>query len=327
MKHLTIFLLMCMTAFGAWDNTLPADSSLWNNAAGFIRDNNDALEVVMGVDLVLNHPYFQSATPTFKPDGTTALDSDDLGRLWVDSDDLVMYVFSAITPTWTPFPSTAGSNTWAVAPTWTLGVVANNVWLAATDVAGTGTVNLMKVDASDQPFISDEVWTVTNAAPVDDKALANKKYVDDNAGFTKVVTTSTVLDSTALTNATTSPFVLADGKEAMTVTIASLTVGDIIEVEAFAVLGNSTADNPQIAIFESATSASLAVASADSDTTSNGEQHANIKGWFTASGASHTFTLRFAGAAGTTTLNGAFGDTNISWISATQLKASNITIN
>ncbi len=46
-----MFLLLNAIAFSAWDNTLPADSSVWNDAAGFIRDNWDALEVALGTDL------------------------------------------------------------------------------------------------------------------------------------------------------------------------------------------------------------------------------------------------------------------------------------
>ena len=30
--------------------------------------------------------YFEASAPTLRPDGSTALDSDDAGRLWVDSD-------------------------------------------------------------------------------------------------------------------------------------------------------------------------------------------------------------------------------------------------
>ncbi len=48
---LAIFISLC---FGAWDNDKPADSDAWNNAAGFIRDNNDALEAALGVDLSLD---------------------------------------------------------------------------------------------------------------------------------------------------------------------------------------------------------------------------------------------------------------------------------
>lgn len=48
---LGILAFLASLCFASWDNTKPADSDLWNNAAGFIRDNWDALEVVFGVDL------------------------------------------------------------------------------------------------------------------------------------------------------------------------------------------------------------------------------------------------------------------------------------
>ncbi|KKK52466.1 hypothetical protein LCGC14_3104650, partial [marine sediment metagenome] len=81
--------LFCVSSFGAWNNDLPADTSTWNNAAGEIRDNWNALEVVFGVDLTgagVGRAYYQAAAPTTKPDGSTALSADDNGSLWVDSD-------------------------------------------------------------------------------------------------------------------------------------------------------------------------------------------------------------------------------------------------
>lgn len=51
-KLILIFLLLCATAFGAWDNDKPADNRVWNLAAGDIRDNNDAIEAIWGVGLV-----------------------------------------------------------------------------------------------------------------------------------------------------------------------------------------------------------------------------------------------------------------------------------
>lgn len=47
-----VFLFLAPWCFGGWDNTLPADNSTWNNAAGEIRANWDAMEVIWGVDLV-----------------------------------------------------------------------------------------------------------------------------------------------------------------------------------------------------------------------------------------------------------------------------------
>ena len=78
----------------AWDNTLPGDSSTWNAAAGYIRNNNDALEVVLGVDLGMEgsaYPWYQAAAPTTKADASTAIDATDNGFLWIDSDTRILY--------------------------------------------------------------------------------------------------------------------------------------------------------------------------------------------------------------------------------------------
>ncbi|KKN24778.1 hypothetical protein LCGC14_0891420 [marine sediment metagenome] len=53
MKKL-IILLVCLlsaTSYAGWDNDKPANNRVWNLAAGDIRDNWDALEAVLGVDL------------------------------------------------------------------------------------------------------------------------------------------------------------------------------------------------------------------------------------------------------------------------------------
>jgi hypothetical protein len=60
------------------------------------------------------------------------------------------------------------------------GRLANNTFLKAINAAGDGTVDLIKADASDVTVINDGTQTETNAAPSDDKGLANKKYVDDS---------------------------------------------------------------------------------------------------------------------------------------------------
>ena len=80
----------------AWDNTLPGDSSTWNAAAGYIRNNNDALEVVLGVDLGMEgsaYPWYQAAAPTTKADSSTAIDATDNGFLWIDSDTRILYAY------------------------------------------------------------------------------------------------------------------------------------------------------------------------------------------------------------------------------------------
>lgn len=119
-SFINVFLVVIiLLQFGAWDNTKPADNSLWNNAAPEIRANNDALEVELGVDLNEAHPYFQASAPDKKPDTTTSLDADDHGRLWVDSDDNIIYVLTAFGgPTWTSTAS--ASDIISSDPTFTL---------------------------------------------------------------------------------------------------------------------------------------------------------------------------------------------------------------
>ena len=53
-RELSIVLLiltLISLCFASWDNTKPADNDAWNDAAGYIRDNWDALEAALGVDL------------------------------------------------------------------------------------------------------------------------------------------------------------------------------------------------------------------------------------------------------------------------------------
>ncbi len=74
---LTIGILALLTSlcFAAWDNTKPADVDAWNDAAGFIRDNNDALEAALGLDLdsaLITNPYVDVRAFSAKADsGTT----------------------------------------------------------------------------------------------------------------------------------------------------------------------------------------------------------------------------------------------------------------
>jgi len=110
-KIFALFVLLWLSVLGysAWDNTLPDDNSVWNDVAGMIRDNWDVLEIELGVDIDEAHPYYQTSAPSTKPDGSTALDADDTGRLWIDSADNVVYVLTSHSgPTWT---STSASPT------------------------------------------------------------------------------------------------------------------------------------------------------------------------------------------------------------------------
>ena len=57
--------------------------------------------------------------------------------------------------------------------------LSNNTYITAKDAAGTGTVNLIKINASDVPEILTGAVLSSSAAPTDDAGIANKKYVDD----------------------------------------------------------------------------------------------------------------------------------------------------
>jgi len=59
----------------------------------------------------------------------------------------------------------------------------NNAYLTAKNSAGTGTVNVIKVNANNFVVVPDGTETATNAAPTSDNALVNKKYVDDHTGM------------------------------------------------------------------------------------------------------------------------------------------------
>lgn len=62
------------------------------------------------------------------------------------------------------------------------GRITNDTYLLGIDNAGTGTVNLIKAGTNDLATLPDSAEMATSAAPVEDEAIANKKYVDDNVG-------------------------------------------------------------------------------------------------------------------------------------------------
>ena len=64
------------------------------------------------------------------------------------------------------------------------GILTNDTYFTAIDNAGTGTTNLIKAGQNeaadtDVAILPDKTRLATSAAPLEDTALANKKYVDD----------------------------------------------------------------------------------------------------------------------------------------------------
>lgn len=76
--------------------------------------------------------------------------------------------------------------------------LANNAALTAKNQAGDGTVNLILAGTNDLPTLPDSSEMASNAAPVEDEAVANKKYVDDG-GMRSVGGTPTVVHTKYLT--------------------------------------------------------------------------------------------------------------------------------
>lgn len=57
--------------------------------------------------------------------------------------------------------------------------LANDTYLTGNNAAGSGSVNLIKAGTNDLATLPDSAEMASNAAPVEDEAIANKKYVDD----------------------------------------------------------------------------------------------------------------------------------------------------
>jgi hypothetical protein len=91
--------------------------------------------------------------------------------------------------------------------------LSNNANLTAKDAAGTGTVNLIKANASDKVEIPDAAVLASSAAPTVDAAIANKKYVDDQLDTIVPVALGTWASKTVTTiyQAATDGFVLVYG--------------------------------------------------------------------------------------------------------------------
>jgi hypothetical protein len=133
-----------------------------------------------------------ASAPTVRPDGATAFDADDFGRLWWNTSTLQLNILTGVGPVaWTVLPALVAANTWAatqtfslgftstVAPTWTAGVVAKDTYVTAVDQAGTGIVNLIRADSSDLPALPDgAVLEAATESGDTDRTIADKAYVD-----------------------------------------------------------------------------------------------------------------------------------------------------
>jgi hypothetical protein len=200
----------------AWDKDKPVGSDPIRDGDDDIRDNWAALETALGQEhkfdattQACHHEsgsavaFVQDAEPSTRLDGQH-FDSEDLGRLWVDTNSSPDNQFKILTAadgagsnTWTPVSTEiiavavaavhtwAATQTFAVAPAFTKGIVANNSNLQGRNNADDGNVNIVKVNTSDELVfgaisqLPDTSKLASSAAPGADAQIANKKYVDD----------------------------------------------------------------------------------------------------------------------------------------------------
>lgn len=81
--------------------------------------------------------------------------------------------------------------------------LANDTYLTGTDAAGTGSVNLIKAGTNDLATLPDSAEMASNAAPVEDEAVVNKKYVDDQIVTKGFFASGSTVFSISMTAATT----------------------------------------------------------------------------------------------------------------------------
>jgi len=198
----------------AWDKTRCHEGILAPDLNDDIRANYEAIEADLNrehkfstggtaADQIIHRQgsarcFFQATAPAKRLDGVTAFTSDDNGSVWIDSDNNKTYILTDYSvPTWTAIEDVTIATLLAAArqfaeavtfdkaavlskaPTLTEGIAANDSYLQARNVADDGNVNLIKAGANDLPTLPDSAEMASSAAPVEDEAIANKKYVDD----------------------------------------------------------------------------------------------------------------------------------------------------
>ncbi len=198
-----------------WDNTLPIEGALAPTYNNIMRADKTALEAALNAYFYFvtggtqtmqprqgsARVYYQAAAPATRLD-SNYFDSTDLGTPWIDSDNNKWYFLSSAdgagTDSWTLISTeiiataVAAIHTWAakqtfsVSPAFTLGIVANNVYITGRNQAGSANINMWKINTSDG-ISSGAIVTLTatsllatSAAPTTDAMIANKKYIDDS---------------------------------------------------------------------------------------------------------------------------------------------------
>lgn len=190
-----------------WNVANPIDHTKIGDLPSKIR--NVKTLVVSGAARIFN----QAAAPSTRYDAS-AFTADDDGSIWIDTDNNKVYIMTdwdaaAAADKWTSIESVtiatllAAARTFAEiitfskSPVFTLGILGNNAYLQARNAAGAANVDMIKVGTNNLPTLPDSSEMASNAAPVEDEAVANKKYVDD-----QLATKGYYADGSTMFNAT-----------------------------------------------------------------------------------------------------------------------------
>ncbi len=172
------------------DTTRPQGTEAPSVLDNFIRDDKSAFGERLNVD----HIFAETGSQFSDPDTGyhrnihffSSTNADPiLGVTTVDGVDELRYTDSGGTTL-----TLTSVGTLNIASADLLGTLENNTYFSAVDNAGTGTVDLIKANASDVAVIPDGSETATSAAPTADADIANKKYVDDEIEAVAVLAAS-----------------------------------------------------------------------------------------------------------------------------------------
>jgi len=140
----------------------------------------------------------------------------------------------------------------------------NNVYIKAINNAGTGTVDLIKANASDVAVLPDASELATSAAPTSDADIANKKYVDDTVIASKLVQMVSTSNGAVSSGTTTIPYddtipQNTEGDEYITLAITPNNTSNKLTIEFTGNFGASIDGQPfSVALFQDSTTGALA---------------------------------------------------------------------
>lgn len=184
-----LFIVMALLLVGGWTYTLKTSTPAGTDDPAEADDRMREIKGAFVERLDVDHYWTASATSTYdatdtgKHDRVTFVEAADIGTGATGYPILGAQTVTAPELTWV----TEGDSDLQITDNGTLnitssdlvGTLANDTYFTAVDAAGTGTVNLIKANASDVAVIPDGSELATSGAPTADADIANKKYVDD----------------------------------------------------------------------------------------------------------------------------------------------------